>query len=78
LHVLHQTGNVVNERTFCTVAGQNIDTVVAAFEGARAIVETEPAFRFGRAVTAETGGFQDGLDVAGEIDLSLGGRWQFG
>jgi hypothetical protein len=60
------------------VAGENIHAVVTALEGGGAVVEVEIASRFFRAVAAETGGLEDRLDIAGEINGDIGGRGQLG
>ena len=67
----------MNERALHAVAGNNVRAVVAPFERRCVAGEAEMALGFFRAVTAEAGRFEDGLDVAGEIYLCLGGWRKF-
>jgi hypothetical protein len=71
-------GDIVDERALGAVAGKNVHSIITAFEGVRAVVKTESVFRFFRAVAAEAGGIQNGLDIAGEINGDGSGGRQFG
>src|SRR5208282_4858253 len=78
LHIFDQPGDIMDERTAGAASWQDIGAVFAAFERIRTIVEPEAALRSLRPVAPEAEGFQDGLDVQGEIHLSGGWRRQFG
>ena len=68
----------MNKRTFGAVAGQNVHAFITAFKSGLPVVQTESVLWFFRAMAPETAVFQNGPDVAGEINLYRGGRWQFG
>jgi hypothetical protein len=63
----------MDEGAFGAVAGDDIDAVIAAFEGCGGVIEAKIAFGFYRAVAANARGFEDWFYVASEIDL-IGGR----
>jgi len=67
----------MDERAFGAIAGQNIHPFFTTLERGLTIVQAEFAFGFLRAVATKTIGFQNGFDVAGEINLCRGGWRQF-
>ena len=67
LHVRHQSRDVMHERTFGAVAGDDVHAVIATGQCMGARVEAEPVLRFLRSVTLHAGGLEQRLDVPREI-----------
>ena len=65
LHVLDQSGNIMNQHAGGAVPFHNVVGVpLSALQRGLAIIEPELALGFLRTVTPKTGGFKDRLDVA--------------
>ena len=67
----------VNQPTLPTAARKDGGTARPAAQGGIPSVEAEAALGIHRAVAAEAGGFEDGLDVAREVNRGGGGRREF-
>ena len=62
----------MNERTFGAIAGNDINAIIAAFEGGLTIIETEMALGSLRSMAAEAGFLEDRFDIGLERYSSLG------
>src|SRR5581483_3476498 len=72
-HVLHQVGDILNERTFGAVARDDVRALVPTLQCIRAVVEPEVALGLLGAVAPQTRGVQNRLYITGKINL-VGGR----
>src|SRR5436190_18666358 len=63
--IRHQSGDVMDERAFAAVTGEDVHAIFAAFEGCVAVIEAESSFGFFRSVASNTGSLKNRFDVAG-------------
>jgi hypothetical protein len=75
--IFDQPADEVDKFTFFALTGKDDEAVFAALERMLAGVEEELALGFLGAVTGQTGGLEDWLNVCGEINGPVSGRRQF-
>jgi len=67
----------MDQRTLGTVAGDDVNAIVAALKRRLAIIEPEMALRPFRPMTSPAGLLEDRLDIALELDAYLRRRREF-